>query len=339
MRISWKQAGLALLGAAALNLGLSDFSHAQAPPGACGTTTWTLTAGQTIPAGTVTVANDATNIYVTYQIDTATYPSATFGNLHMWVGTTLDNLPKNKQGIPIPGQFPYTTDATGLTSYTFVIPFQTTATVDIPYLCPQTVPLYVVTHAEVSGLGGSGHETAFGGPTPGTGPRWWFYGQYTTCCDQPPVVAVCRTGFGKGGYVFTTDPRANPEGLPSLNLIKNRWGWAINLTAPGNYVYELWAGAGLNKIASGRLAGSVLVNWDGSLVTVTYQLGLPTNYGYSMKELHIYAGDTPPTTVAPGQYGYTQYFDPRVKTHTRSFMVSDTDGDGIWLIAHAVVCR
>jgi hypothetical protein len=33
---------------------------------ACGTTTWDLTAGQTIDVGSVTVSNDLNNVYVTY---------------------------------------------------------------------------------------------------------------------------------------------------------------------------------------------------------------------------------------------------------------------------------
>src|SRR5688572_22930456 len=115
--------------------------------GTCGQTTWTLTAGQTIPVGSVTVQNDATNLYVTYDL---TYPDATFGALHLWVGNRLLNLPANPQGTPVPGQFCQAdggacADATGLTSYTFTIPFTELNIVDISQVCG--LPLYVVTHA------------------------------------------------------------------------------------------------------------------------------------------------------------------------------------------------
>jgi hypothetical protein len=90
----------------------------------------------------------------------------------------------------------------------------------------------------------------------------------------------------------------------------------------------------LNKTSNGTLVGSLTANWDGSQVTVTYNLTQDV-----MKELHIYAGDFKPTTTAPGQYGYTQYYDPPVKNHTASFMVPDTNNDGIWLIAHALSCE
>jgi hypothetical protein len=52
----------------------------------CGTTTWNLTAGQTIDVGSVTVSNDAENLYVTYKLD---YPGAYFGTLHLWAGNDI----------------------------------------------------------------------------------------------------------------------------------------------------------------------------------------------------------------------------------------------------------
>lgn len=179
-------------------------------------------------------------------------------------------------------------------------------------------------------------ETAFGGDKPGTGPRWWYYGEYKICCPDgpPPVDVVCQTAFAKGGWVFVTDARANPERLPSLNLIRNRWGWAINLQSTGTFTYDLWAGAGLNNTANGTKVGTVTVNFTGLQATVTYTLVDPA----TMKELHIYAGDLRPTTVAPGQYGYIEYFDPPATTHTATFDLGDSNGDGIWIIAHAVSC-
>lgn len=301
---------------------------------ACGTTTWKLTAGQTIDVGTVAVSNDQTNLYVTYAI---TRPGTTFGTLHLWVGNDLANVPETKNGsnagIPIPGQFPYQTDATGKPSYTFAIPFSDLKIQDVAKACP--LALYVVAHAEVIVDGQK--ETAFGGDIAGVGSRWWFYGKYNVCCDvpPPPVISQCQTAFAKGNYVFTTDTKSNPEKLPSLKLTKNRWGWAINQTSQGTTAYSIYAGAGLNNIANGTKVGALTVNWNGSTATVTYKLDDPA----VMKELHVYAGDTQPTTVAPGQYGYTQYFDPATNTHTATFNVTDTNSDGIWVIGHAVTCK
>ena len=312
---------------------------------ACGTTTWDLTAGHTIDVGTVTVSNDATNLYVTYTLDDPDYPDATFGTLHLWVGTDLANMPAAPNGAPIPGQFPYKAgtapypDSTGAKNYTFTVPLVGLFP-DVTSACtPTPKQLYIVTHAEVflDGDSTGDHETAFGGPTPGTGPRWWFYGVYTICCDSgPPPIRTCQTAFGKGGWVFTTDRKSNPENLPTLGLSKNRWGWAIKIpAASGTWNYDIWAGAGLNKTGNGTKVGTLRVDWNGSQVRVTYTLFAP----FDMEELHIYAGDASPTTVAPGQYGYTEYFDPPATSHTATFDVTDAGVDGIWIIAHAVTCR
>jgi hypothetical protein len=158
--------------------------------GACGTTTWDLTAGQTIDVGSVTVENDADNLYVTYTLD---YSGACFGTLHLWVGDDLADMPQTGQGSPIPGQFPYQHDASGQTTYTFEIPLSDLG-IDLDTECENT--LYVVPHAEVDldcsgGFDPDDHETAFGGDTPGGGPRWWFYGVYTTCC---PTEEECWEG-------------------------------------------------------------------------------------------------------------------------------------------------
>jgi hypothetical protein len=324
-----------LVTVAAVVLLLAGGGAALAQPQPCGTTTWDLTAGQHNKVGTVVVSNDMNNIYITFMLD-PTLTTSTLGMLHVWVGNNLLNLPVNGQGIPVPGQFCQAAggachDATGLTTYTFTIPFGSLNIVDATAGCGSS--LYVFAHAEV------GSETAWGGPigvnieTPG---RWYFYGQYTICCDfgQPPTLCN-QTAFAKGGWVWTTDRKSNPENLPSLNLIKNRWGWAINLAGPGTTTYDIWAGAGLNKTASGTLVGTLTVNWDGSTAAVTYTMFS----GFLIQEVHLYAQDGAPTTTAPGQFGYLDSFDPTgIVTYTFTVPLADTNGTGgVWLIAHAVV--
>lgn len=296
----------------------------------CVPTVWDLTAGQNMVVGTVTVSNDTTNLYVTYAIDTVTYPGLTLGNLHMWVGTDMANLPTNSQGTPVPGQFCQADggrcfDASGLTSYTFTISFEDLAFIGDPVDCGDDV--FIVTHAEISD-----GETAFGGDQDGWGNRWWFYGVYTICCDTPPSVDDCETAFAKGGWVWTTHRKSNPEDLPSLELTRNRWGWAINLEYPGVTIYDIWAGAGLNDTDRGTHVGVLYLAWNGTNATVTYDVLEPA----FLAEVHLYAGDTPPETIAPGQYGYLDA--PDSSTYTFNVPVADTDGDGVWLVAHAVVC-
>ena len=162
----------------------------------------------------------------------------------------------------------------------------------------------------------------------------WDFSTYTTgCCDTPPPSDNCftQTAFAKGGWIFTTDKKSNPEGLPTLGLTKNRWGWAINIKATGNTTYPIYAGAGLNTISKGKQVGTLSVSWDGTNVTVTYTM----NGSFTLMGTHVYAGDNKPTTIAPGQYGNTMSFDPAATNYTGTYSVSDSNGDGIWIIAHA----
>ena len=53
--------------------------------------------------------------------------------------------------------------------------------------------------------------------------------------------------------------------------------------------------------------------------------------------MHVYADDEKPITIAPGQYGHSEYFDPLVGSCSATANVADTNGDGGWVVAHAVV--
>lgn len=76
-----------------------------------------LVAGQTINSGTVTVWNDAVNIYVTYTTANGWLLTQT----HLYVGDCA-LIPVNNPGNPIPGQFPYSGTHNNITSYTYTIP-------------------------------------------------------------------------------------------------------------------------------------------------------------------------------------------------------------------------
>jgi hypothetical protein len=300
----------------------------------CGVThTVDLWAGQTIDAGSVTIYNDEVNLYVTVYSEFGY--QAGDEQLKLWVGGDLKNLPRSPAGNPINGQFPYKITTDGGTTYTFTIPLDDLSLVND---CGDNI--YVVLHADVladdGNGGGPSAETAYGGDTGGdTGNSWWYYTTFTIqCCDDPPVFDHCETAFAYGTHVFTTSRRSNPDDLESLRLNRNRWGWAILLEEDGESTYDIWAGAGLNKTENGVLVGTLTITKSGVQVTVSYNL----DEGYSMQELHIYAGDDAPTTIAPGQYGHTDYFDPMISTYSETFTVEDLNGGGVWIIAHAVVC-
>ena len=87
------------------------------PVSNCLPTVVTLFAGQTIDAGNVTVSNDSNFIYVTYN----TANGYVLTQTHLYVGDCA-LIPVNKPGNPIPGQFPYSTPHSNITSYTYQIP-------------------------------------------------------------------------------------------------------------------------------------------------------------------------------------------------------------------------
>jgi hypothetical protein len=130
-----------------VSLGLAGVTPAVAQEDivACVTTVWQLTAGQTIPVGAVSVRNDRENIYVRYKLADDKAPNACFGTLHLWGGTNLDDVPKNNAGNPVPGQFPYSFDASGSRDYTFTIPIADR----LEPACNAALSLYIVSHAEV----------------------------------------------------------------------------------------------------------------------------------------------------------------------------------------------
>lgn len=308
---------------------------------------FTLWAGQTINAGTLTVYNDKDNLYLTFN-STEGYQDVT-ENIKVWAGTDLLNLPVNSQGVPVNGDFPYKlTVASGEKIATMTIPLAGIVDYD-ETVCGKQI-IHVVAHVDIKapdGNGGYTEETAYAGDIPGETPRWWFRLEYTPqCCTDtpPPAEGTMETAFIKFdntgaygmGYVFTTNKKSNPEKYASLSLTQNRWGWAGNITSQGTYDFDIYAGAGLNNILNGMKVGTGTVMWDGAKLQVTYET-LP---GFSMVEVHIYAGDTKPMTIAPGQYGFVENFGlvpADFKTSfTKEFDVTDTDGDGIWVIAHAV---
>ncbi len=213
-----------------------------------------------------------------------------------------------------------------------------------PYGCPPGIVDKIKVQAiiEDANINGSGF-------TPGPNEMFALIVDIISCsgsekCSYPGQVIFIpgrcgcykETAYAKGGYVFARSPKANPEDLPSLRLTQQQWGWAIKLTATGTTSYDIWAGAGLNKTANGEKVGTLTVYWDGTNATITYTMIT----GYYLEEVHIYAKDIQPKKVAPGKFGYPTggYNVGGVSNYSTTVLLGpDTNGDGFWLIAHAVV--
>lgn len=325
---AFRSTGIALLAMLAL------FTTTAVRAQTCATTTMPFTAGADIPAGTVTMSNDAANFYLTVNLA----PGVTFAsggtNFKAWVGTDPANMPQWPDGYPNLDLFPFSSAVPdGQTSQSIVVPFADLAIQDTTQVCNLAVVAVAGALVSINGqtqVGWAGSQYVRINQW-----HWYWYAVHHTCCDQgPPPVERCDTAFGKGGYVFTTNPKSNPEKLPTLGLTNNRWGWAFNLRYPQNVVAPIWAGAGLNNTSKGKQVGNLTISWNGTSATVTYNATLG-----DFKEIHVYAGDARPTTLAPGQYGHTAYLGSGSTSYSVTLPAADTDGDGIWLIAHAVSCR
>lgn len=133
----------------------------------------TLWAGQTIDAGSVTISNDDTYLYV------KVYSKAGFQdveeNIKMWIGLT----PPDSR--PPSGHFPYKVTEDG-TTHIFEIELST-----LPEWDECGKSYVVIVHADVlteEGNSGSG-ETAYGGCDGVQDQPWWAYMDYETqCCEE-----------------------------------------------------------------------------------------------------------------------------------------------------------
>jgi hypothetical protein len=139
-------------------------------------TTVTLFAGQTIDAGTVSVWNDADNLYVQF----STTGGWVINETHVHVGATADDIPQ-RNGNPIPGRFDYkTTHEPPVEEYTYTIPLDGFAAGD---------SLVVAAHAALSLLDENGNviqqETGWGDGPGFPGRNWATYIEFTVqSCDE-----------------------------------------------------------------------------------------------------------------------------------------------------------
>ena len=148
---------------------------------ACIETVYTLWAGQNIDAGTLTVWNDQTTLYITYAI-TNPDPSLALEEVHLWAGTDIALCPQNKNGNPKIGQFPYFADAGSSKpegNPFLTDPFEYSITVPLADLgvdCGSVI--YIAAHGKASVETMWSEGTRFV-PAPGD---WATYSAYTVCC-------------------------------------------------------------------------------------------------------------------------------------------------------------
>jgi hypothetical protein len=287
-----------------------------------GETCVTLYAGQHIDAGSVCVSVAGDDLVVTYQT------SGDWGltETHLWIGTSLLDLPRTQSGNPQLGLFPYKAeDLDDATSYTFTVPIA--VFLDEDEVCDAT--LYLVAHAAMrrpDGEGGFQTETGYGdGPRLVQRGNWATYFSVTLTCedDGGGEGGGCETAYAYGDHTFI-----------DLGITQARWGWEITIAELGPACTPLYAGAGQNDISKGTHVGTVCYDYDGATLDVSYDLF----DGFGLAETHVYAGCTEVATIAPGQYGNAHGDLDGAASDGYSIALS-CDELPAFLVAHAVVCE
>jgi len=215
-----------------------------------------LVAGQNIKVGTVTVSNDADNLYVTYKTDDGWEITET----HLAVANSLEEIPQTKKFNPIPGKFPYSSKYDlAVTEYTYTIPLEDGDT-----------DLYIATHAKVEKQIDGGiiqEETAWGYGDDFNGANWATYSEYTV--TQVPVLQFCVAGDGVSE--LTTEQAHS--GIYSVRFHTDIWDWTnkyalgIPVDIPLNELTELsyWRNGLVYDYAPPAVLLCIDANDDGEL--------------------------------------------------------------------------
>lgn len=314
------------------------------------TNTQIIYAGQTIKAGTISyddIDTNADNIDDALQITFQSIDGWEFINIAFFVGASLSELPTNKSGNPIPGQFPYKSgDITGKTSFILTVPFST-----LGFSCPNssTGNYYVAAHTGLRKITTSSIYQIESGWGDGlrlvSRGNWAMYNQIFISCDVidiPPVPATTETAFA-----FDGDQSGCFQNYSAFLENAQRWGWTNGPIAQGSYKYRIYSGAGLCDITKGVYVGDLLVEYSGSIAKITYNLfgsDPLTKSPYALREAHLYIGNEEfpkitngaqagEYTIAPGKFPYKA---TGLTGQSYSFTINNLSGN-LYVIAHAVV--
>lgn len=143
--------------------------------------------------------------------------------------------------------------------------------------------------------------------------------------EGPCVPPEGETAYAYGGSYATC--------FRSLGF--SNWGWTNGPLGPGEYIFDIYAGAAQCNLTKGTLVGHLTIDYTGSTAYILYTM----DAGWVMQNTHLYVGsamlpmkDGVPT-VAPGQYPYKH---TGIDATSDPYTVTGLSGD-IYVIAHADV--
>lgn len=273
-----------------------------------------------ISYGTLTVGNDATNLYLTFNTGT----EYLLLNTYLYVGSAEDfstiqgTLNTNGTGEFHISKLPYIyAPGPSAPLYQKVIPlsslpdcFIIVALADIPTPTVENPGAYIRTSAKV--------PTAFKS-----------LGYYLNYCKQ-----VCGSGC-ETAYAFGNNSANCFLTIHGIN--SNNWGWSNGPLDPGTYNWPIYAGAGQCNTSKGTLVGTLNVVYSPPTAKITYNMG--GNVHLSTTQLYVGNKILPMKnnryTTAPGQFPYKHKNLNGVSSDT--FTIERLSGK-IYIAAHADVC-
>lgn len=272
---------------------------------------------QTINAGTVTVGNDQTDLYVTFEAASGW----TLRSTYLYVGpaeSVPGSLEPDGSGDFKQWLFPISNwynNGIDQKTYNISLDELDECFIVVAYCNPQnlsTGDIYL-------GWGKSDYKT-----------EGYYLDYCKQNCEIPPL------GGCESAYAY--DDKYSICFITLTQLINGKkWGWTNGPVSEGSFVFDLYAGAGKCDIERGTRVGKVYVNYDGVVAEVEYLIF----DGYGLNETHVYVGnDILPKkknkyTVAPGHY--PQKHDNLNGATSDSFIFSNLSGE-IYIITHADVC-
>jgi hypothetical protein len=278
---------------------------------------------QSISAGTVTIGNDATTLYVTYELVGEWW----IQNAVLFVGPASEagTIYADGSGRFAPSSwvspyrhnyFPWDFSQ----FYTFEIDL---TTLDDCYV--------IVAYANSKNLTTNENKYIWGKSQLKSSGYWLEY--CTQSCappPPPPPLGGCETAYAFGESVATCFLN-----IPGVN--SNNWGWSNGAIGAGSYSWPIYAGAGQCNIGNGIHVGTLQVNYTPPTATVTYTMF----NGYVLNETHLYVGNqilpkkNNKFTTAPGQFPYKHESLNGVTSDT--FTINGLSGN-IYVVAHSEAC-
>jgi hypothetical protein len=204
------------------------------------------------------------------------------------------------------------------------IPFTATAFA-ADDLC--TATYYIATHAALdpSSIETSAETATSDGTCIDSSCSPWFkYASFSFDCTVPspspsptPSPLCPETGYG---YVI-----GKSQTLISLAVSKN-WGWQVTATV-GDLQKEvmgnIYTGAGQNDLSKGKNVGTVKLYLKDNELHVSYS----TYAAFEIEATHLYVGQTPIKTNAPGQFGFQHDLSAANTDHADAYLFTTVSKD------------